>query len=233
MLAQVDAAVGISRRGLILAGLTRLKQICDHPALLLNGADDTPAAEKNPPLDDRSGKCERLIDMLEEVLEENESALVFTQYAKMGTLLERLISQRLRTPPFYLHGGTPQKQRDEMVQEFQTAREPRVFILSLRAGGLGLNLTAASHVFHFDRWWNPAVENQATDRAHRIGQTRRVQVHKFVAIGTLEERIDKMLSEKTQLSETVVGAGDQWLTELSTAELREYIALSDAAVGEF
>ena len=168
MLTQIDAATGIRRRGLILAILTRLKQICDHPALL----EETPG-----PLNGRSGKCERLLDMLEEVIEEGESALVFTQYAQMGTMLQRLLTQRFRVPIHYLHGGTPQKQRDEMVNTFQTAGVPAIFILSLRAGGLGLNLTAASHVFHFDRWWNPAVENQATDRAHRIGQLRRVQVH--------------------------------------------------------
>jgi SNF2 family DNA or RNA helicase len=224
MLNAIDAATGIRRRGLILAILTRLKQICDHPALL----EETPGA-----LDKRSGKCERLFDMLEEVIEENESALVFTQYAQMGTLLQRMLTQRLRAPIYYLHGGTPQKQRDEMVQNFQNSPQPSVFILSLRAGGLGLNLTAASHVFHFDRWWNPAVENQATDRAHRIGQQRNVQVHKFIAVGTVEERIDKLLTEKIALAENIVGAGEEWLTELSTADLREYVRLSEQAVSEF
>src|SRR6185437_883298 len=226
MLNQIDAATGIRRRGLILAILTRLKQICDHPALL----EETPASAS---LDKRSGKCERLLDMLEEVIDEGESALVFTQYAQMGTLLQRILTQRFRSPIFYLHGGTPQKQRDEMVNAFQSATQPAIFILSLRAGGLGLNLTAASHVFHFDRWWNPAVENQATDRAHRIGQQRKVQVHKFIAVGTVEERIDRLLTEKTHLAETIVGGGEDWLTELSTADLREYVRLSEQAVSEF
>lgn len=226
MLGQIDAATGIRRRGLILAVLTRLKQICDHPALL---ADE----KQTDALDRRSGKCERLIDMLEEVLEEGESALVFTQYAQMGHLLEKMLNERLQTKVSYLHGGTPQKQRDEMVAAFQNATTPSVFILSLRAGGLGLNLTQANHVFHFDRWWNPAVENQATDRAHRIGQKRSVQVHKFIAVGTVEERIDRMLTEKIQLAESIVGGGDEWLTDLSTAELRDYLKLSDEAVGEF
>jgi hypothetical protein len=228
MLGQIDAASGIRRRGLILAVLTRLKQICDHPALVTdeNRADAI--------LDRRSGKSERLVEMLEEVTEEGDSALVFTQYAQMGHLLHRLLSDRLpKSGLFYLHGGTPQKQRDEMVRQFQESPKPAIFILSLRAGGLGLNLTAASHVFHYDRWWNPAIENQATDRAHRIGQTRQVQVHKFIAVGTVEERIDKLLSEKTQLAESIVGAGDEWLTDLSTNELREYLKLSDEAVGEF
>jgi SNF2 family DNA or RNA helicase len=229
MLGQIDAATGIRRRGLILAVLTRLKQICDHPVLV---SEDEPKADAL--LDRRSGKAERLVEMLEEVIEEGESALVFTQYAQMGHVLQRLLSERLpKTGLFYLHGGTPQKQRDGMVQAFQDAKTPSVFILSLRAGGLGLNLTAASHVFHFDRWWNPAIENQATDRAHRIGQTRRVQVHKFIAVGTVEERIDRLLTEKTQLAESIVGAGDEWLTDLSTSELRVYLKLSDEAVGEF
>ena len=226
MLAAIDAATGIRRRGLILAVLTKLKQICDHPALL----DEQPLDAQ---LDRRSGKCERLGEMLEEVIEEGESALVFTQYAQMGRLLQRMLSQQLRCPVYYLHGGTPQKQRDEMVQQFQTMQQPGIFILSLRAGGLGLNLTAASHVFHFDRWWNPAVENQATDRAHRIGQQKNVQVHKFIAVGTVEERIDKLLTEKTHLAESIVGGGEEWLTELSTADLKEYLRLSEQAVGEF
>ena len=133
----------------------------------------------------------------------------------------------------FLHGGTPAKGRDDMVQEFQSGSGPRVSILSLRAGGLGLNLTAANHVFHFDRWWNPAVEQQATDRAHRVGQTRQVQVHKFVCIGTMEERIDRMLGEKMALADKIIGSGDQWLTGLSTKQLREYLMLGREAVGEF
>jgi SNF2 family DNA or RNA helicase len=224
MLGQIDQASGIRRRGLILAVLTRLKQICNHPALLT----------KDDVLDGRSGKCERLVEMLEEVVEEGESALVFTQFSEMGTLLERILHQRLHQPILYLHGGTPQKARDEMVARFQQPNsDAKIFLLSLRAGGLGLNLTAANHVFHFDRWWNPAVENQATDRAHRIGQNKKVQVHKFVALGTVEERIDKMLQEKLQLADNIVGTGEDFLTDLSTAELKEYLALSQQAVAEF
>jgi SNF2 family DNA or RNA helicase len=224
-LRQIDSASGIRRRGLILATLTRLKQICDHPALL----------EENPATyDHRSGKCERLVDMLEEMLEEGDAALVFTQYREMGHILERLIKARLGAETFFLHGGTPAKGRDDMIQKFQEQKgAPRIFLLSLRAGGLGLNLTAANHVFHFDRWWNPAVEAQATDRAHRVGQTRTVQVHKFVCIGTMEERIDKLLSEKQALADQIVGSGDEWLTNLSTDQLRDYLSLSKEAVGEF
>ncbi len=223
MLTSVENSSGIRRRGLILAGLTRLKQVCDHPALLTD----------NKHLDGRSGKCERLADMLEEVLEEGDAALVFTQYREMGHLLEQLVKERLGHQPLFLHGGVPVKDRDTMIESFQSPqRKHRIFILSLRAGGLGLNLTAANHVFHFDRWWNPAVEAQATDRAHRIGQNKIVQVHKFVSIGTVEERIDKLLADKTALAENIVTSGDQWLTNLSTEDLKKYLALSSEAVEE-
>jgi SNF2 family DNA or RNA helicase len=224
-LRQIDSASGIRRRGLILATLTRLKQICNHPALL---------EENTVSYDTRSGKCERLVDMLEELLEEGDACLIFTQYREMGHILEKMIKARLNAATFFLHGGTPAKGRDDMIQAFQEQKgAPRIFILSLRAGGLGLNLTAANHVFHFDRWWNPAVEAQATDRAHRVGQTRTVQVHKFVCIGTMEERIDKLLSEKQALADQIVGSGDEWLTGLSTDQLRDYLSLSKEAVGEF
>jgi SNF2 family DNA or RNA helicase len=236
MLSQIDAATGIRRRGLILAALTRLKQVCDHPALLKKEDKDGGEAvvPGNVPLNGRSGKCERLVEMLEEVLEEGDAALIFTQYREMGHLLERVIADRLKSPTLFLHGGTPAKRRDEMIATFQDPKAgTKLFILSLRAGGLGLNLTAANHVFHFDRWWNPAVEAQATDRAYRIGQTRKVQVHKFICAGTMEERIDKLLTDKIALADQIVRAGDEWLTNLSTSELRDYLSLSSDAVGEF
>lgn len=223
-LRQVDSAGGIRRRGLILAALTRLKQICNHPSHFLKNSG---------PLDGRSGKCERLIEMLEEVLEEGDAALVFTQFKEMGTLLKKLMEDRLQTEVPFLHGGTSMQKRNDMIAGFQDFQSPaRIFLLSLKAGGFGINLTKANHVFHFDRWWNPAVEEQAADRAHRIGQLRRVQVHKFVCIGTVEERIDRLLSEKTALADRIVGSGDEWLTGLSTQELRTYLALSDDAIGE-
>ena len=223
MIGRIDTATGIRRRGLILSVLTKLKQVCDHPALLAEEAGRGDASLA------RSGKAQRLAEMLEEVIEEGERALVFTQYRKMGDLLVPMLQRKLGRDVMFLHGGTPRAKRDEMVLKFQDERDrdaSPVFLLSLRAGGLGLNLTAASHVFHYDRWWNPAVENQATDRAHRIGQTRRVQVHKFVTLGTVEERIDKMLAEKAALAQNIVGSGDDWLTELSTGELRDYLSLS-------
>jgi SNF2 family DNA or RNA helicase len=229
MLNQIDTATGIRRRGLILAVLTRLKQICDHPALLtIKDGGET------QPLNGRSGKCERLVEMLEEVLEEGDAALVFTQYREMGHLLEKILPERLGAPVMFLHGGTPVKKREEMIQRFQSPdSDVKIFLLSLKAGGLGLNLTAANHVFHYDRWWNPAVEAQATDRAHRIGQTRKVQVHKLMCVGTVEERIDKLINEKIALADRIVSAGDEWLTNLSTTELKEYLSLGREAVGEF
>lgn len=215
-LAALDRTDGIQRRGLVLSLLTRLKQICNHPAQFLK--------EQNP-LRNRSGKLERLAEMLEEALSVGDHALVFTQFVEMGALLQRYLSERLQTEVIFLHGGTPAAQRDQMVQAFQRDDGPPIFVLSLRAGGFGLNLTRANHVFHFDRWWNPAVENQATDRAFRIGQRRNVQVHKFVVAGTLEERINTILESKQALAESIVGSGEAWLTELNTEELREILML--------
>jgi SNF2 family DNA or RNA helicase len=184
-------------------------------------------------LDARSGKCERIVEMLEEVLDEGDSALIFTQYKEMGDLLHQLLPRRLGEPVLYLHGGTPTPHRESMIAQFQDPKgAARIFLLSLRAGGLGLNLTRANHVFHFDRWWNPAVEQQATDRAHRIGQTRQVQVHKYVCVGTMEERIDRMISEKMQLADRIITSGDEWLTNLSTEELRRTLELSADAIDD-
>ena len=225
VLARIEGADGIQRRGLILAALTRLKQICNHPAHFLGDGSSLPH---------RSGKCERIVEMLEEVLAEGDHALIFTQYRQMGTLLHKLISTSFDREILFLHGGTPRHERDALVERFQRGHhDAPIFILSLKAGGFGLNLTAANHVFHFDRWWNPAVEDQATDRTHRIGQNRAVQVHKFVCIGTLEERIDAMLTSKRSLAENIIGAGEQWITELSTSALRELFVLSrEDAVGD-
>jgi SNF2 family DNA or RNA helicase len=152
--------------------------------------------------------------------------LIFTQFASMGHLLHNYLPERMGYSAQFLHGGTPTWQREEMVRHFQEDdNSPQIFILSLRAGGTGLNLTRASHVIHFDRWWNPAVEDQATDRAFRIGQKNNVQVHKFISIGTLEERIDDMIESKKGLAESILGSSEQWLTELSTDELRALVQL--------
>ncbi len=219
---RIEEAEGIARRGLVLALLTMLKQICNHPAQCLGEAG---------PLAGRSGKLARLTEMLEEALAGGDRALVFTQFREMGDRLVRHLASSLDTEVLFLHGGTPRLARDEMVRRFQgDPRGPRVFVLSVKAGGTGLNLTAASHVFHFDRWWNPAVEDQATDRAHRIGQRSAVQVHKLVCAGTVEEKVDRMLEQKRDLAARVVGQGEAWITELDNASLRELFALSRDAV---
>ena len=212
----------MERRGLVLSTLMQLKQICNHPAQYLH--DDSKIA-------DRSGKLARLVEMLEEVLAANERALIFTQFTEMGTMLKRHLQETFGREALFLHGGVTQEKRDQMVERFQEADDaPPFFLLSLKAGGTGLNLTRANHVFHYDRWWNPAVENQATDRAFRIGQTRRVQVRKFVCAGTLEERIAEMIERKKNLADQVVDAGEKWVTELSTDELKGLFRLREDAM---
>ena len=224
MLGKIENSEGIERKGLVLATLMKLKQICNHPALFLQDGSILPG---------RSCKLRRLEEMLEEVIAEGDRALIFTQFSSMGGMLRHHLQERLGCETLFLHGGTPKRQRDNMVGRFQSEhRGPPLFILSLKAGGFGLNLTAANHVFHFDRWWNPAVENQATDRAFRIGQTRNVEVHKFVCIGTLEERIDQMIELKKELAEKIIGIGEGWLTELSTNQLRKVFTLSKEAVSD-
>ncbi len=228
----LDGRSGIDRRGAILSALTKLKQICNHPALF------TKEASVSAILASRSHKTIRLLEMVRELREEGDRCLIFTQYAEMGFLLQRMLEKEMEEKVLYLHGGSTKLQRDRMVEEFQSEDQTRrstnvgnnndkgIFVLSLKAGGTGLNLTAANHVFHFDRWWNPAVENQATDRAYRIGQNRHVQVHKFVCLGTLEERIDEMIEQKQGLTRQITGSGsEQWVTEMSTDELQDLFAL--------
>ena len=170
--------------------------------------------------------------MLEEVIEVGDRALIFSQFAEMGGLLQRHVQETFGLEALFLHGGVPKRQRDRMVERFQNEDGgPPIFILSLKAGGTGLNLTSANHVFHFDRWWNPAVENQATDRVFRIGQARNVQVHKFICAGTLEEKIDEMIERKKEIAEKVVGAGEGWLTELSNDDLKECLGPEQGSGG--
>ncbi len=230
MMAVVDAADGIQRRGLVLATLVKLKQICNHPGQYLKEWNESEPTLVSP---QRSGKCVRMVELLDEVMAAGDSALVFTQFRQMGGMLAAMLRQELDREVLFFHGGTPQGQRQSMVDQFQKkdGKTP-ILIVSLKAGGVGLNLTAATHVFHFDRWWNPAVENQATDRAHRIGQYRTVQVHKFVVRGTLEERIDEMIEAKTELAQNIIGSGESWLTELNTDQLKEVLALRKDAVGD-
>ncbi|MET8252004.1 DEAD/DEAH box helicase [Micromonospora sp. NPDC005197] len=223
MLARIETSDGIERRGLVLATMTRLKQVCNHPAQLLRDGSA---------LEGRSGKLARLTEILEEVLAAGERALLFTQYAEFGAMLRGHLSARFGREVLFLHGGLGKAERDALVQRFQSADGPPLFVLSLKAGGTGLTLTAANHVVHVDRWWNPAVEDQATDRAFRIGQRRRVQVRKFVCAGTVEEKVAAMIADKRALAERVVGTGEQWITELSTGQLRELFALEAGAVVE-
>ncbi|HKP62369.1 MAG TPA: DEAD/DEAH box helicase [Polyangiales bacterium] len=220
----IEEAKGIERRGRVLALLTALKQVCNHPAQYLG---------ERAPLAKRSGKLTRLSEMLEEALAAGDKALVFSQYREMGERLVGHLEPTLGVQVGFLHGGTAKAARDGLVQRFQTdPLGPRVLVLSLKAGGTGLNLTAANHVFHYDRWWNPAVEDQATDRAYRIGQTRAVQVHKFICAGTVEDKVDQLLERKRALAQKVVGSGEQWITELGDAELRELFTLGEHAVVE-
>lgn len=213
-MAEIEAAEGMARRGLVLKLLTALKQICNHPAQYLRQAG---------PLPRRSGKLAALDELTEVIVDEGESVLVFSQYVEMARLLERHLAER-GAASLFLHGGVPVRRREEMVARFQAGEVP-VFLLSLKAGGTGLNLTRATHVVHYDRWWNPAVEDQATDRAYRIGQDRPVQVHRLVTEGTVEDRIAALLASKRELAEAVVGSGEGWISELSDAELAELVAL--------
>jgi len=223
MLTNVEHAEGIHRRGLVLATLIKLKQICNHPAQMLKESDPQFGKIIDP---GRSGKCVRLLEQLDELISEGDQALIFTQFRQMGHILSNMLKHELGKDVLFLHGGTSQGKRQKMIDQFQeaTGKNP-ILLLSLKAGGVGLNLTAATHVFHFDRWWNPAVENQATDRAYRIGQTRTVQVHKYIVRGTLEERIDEMIESKTELAENIIGHGERWLTDLGTDKLRSLLAL--------
>jgi len=223
-LRRIEGTRGIQRRGQVLALLTFTKQICNHPAQYLG---------ERGPLPRRSGKLARATEMLEEAVAAGDKALVFTQFREMGDKLVEHLSAELGCEVVFLHGGTTKKARDELVRRFQEEPQgPRVFILSVKAGGTGLNLTAANHVFHYDRWWNPAVEDQATDRAYRIGQARAVQVHKLICAGTVEEKIDRLLDQKRALASKIVGAGEQWITELAGEQLRELFSLSEGIVAD-
>jgi superfamily II DNA or RNA helicase len=220
----LESTDGIQRKGLVLATLTKLKQICNHPAQYLS-------EKKN--FVERSGKLARLTEMLEEIIEVDERALIFTQFVEMGKIMQQHLQETFGQEVIFLHGGVPKKARDQMIERFQEdPNGPHIFVLSLKAGGTGLNLTRANHVFHYDRWWNPAVEDQATDRVYRIGQTKNVQIHKFLCTGTLEERIDEMIDHKKGVADSIVGSDEGWLTELSTDDLKSLFQLQKDAIGE-
>ena len=215
---EIEGCVGedqqtlFKRQGLVLQMILALKQICNHPTQFLkNGQFDASL----------SGKTELLFELLDSITESNEKVLIFTQFTEMGSLLENFITERFGERPMFYHGGCSIKQREEMVHRFQHNRADKIFLLSLKAAGTGLNLTAASHVIHYDLWWNPAVENQATDRAYRIGQKKNVMVHRMICKNTFEERIDEMIQKKKHLAEMTVATGENWIGKLSNKELRE------------
>jgi SNF2 family DNA or RNA helicase len=214
---QLKRAEGIRRRGVILSTITKLKQICNAPEQALRERSLRAGA---------SGKLLRLEELLRESLDEGIRSIVFTQYATMATLLQEYLAARLACEVGVMIGKTPRKERESLVEKFQTAEDgPKVLVLSLKTGGFGLNLTRANRLVHYDRWWNPAAERQATDRAYRIGQTRTVEVWKLVTKGTLEESIEKLLESKERLADEVIGTGEQWITEYSDEQLSELLSL--------
>jgi non-specific serine/threonine protein kinase len=213
----LESVEGMKRRGLVLSYLLRFKQLCNHPSQLLGDGRFEP---------DESGKFARLSEICEEIASRQEKALVFTQFREMTDPLSGFLASLFGRPGLVLHGGTAVGRRKKLIDRFQSDDGPPFFVLSLKAGGTGLNLTAATHVIHFDRWWNPAVENQATDRAFRIGQRRNVLVHKFICRGTIEEKIDALIEEKTQLATDLLeGGAERMLTEMSDSELIQFVSL--------
>lgn len=221
---KISSAEGIGRKGLILSAILRLKQVCNHPAHF---------AGDNSAIPGRSGKLQRLLEITTEVIANKERILIFTQFAEMGAILQKALQEYFGTEVLFLHGSLSKGKRDKLVERFQQGGDaPGIFVLSLKAGGTGLNLTNANHVVHYDRWWNPAVENQATDRAFRIGQVKNVQVHKFIVSGTLEEKIDELIERKLLLNEKLVGAGESWLSKLNNDDFRELIRLSENVSGD-
>ena len=208
---------GIRRRGVILAFIVRFKQICNHPSQWLGTGEYAPA---------QSGKFQRLRELCEEIAARQEKALIFTQFREVAAPLSGFLEAVFRRPGLTLHGGTAVKQRRSLIDEFQKDDGPPFFVLSLKAGGTGLNMTAATHVIHFDRWWNPAVEYQATDRAYRIGQKKNVLVHKFICRGTIEDKIDSLIEEKKGLAQDLLeDGGEKMLTEMSNEELLRFVSL--------
>lgn len=197
--------------------MTALKQICNHPVHF---------AKKGQPEPHHSGKAEMALTLLRQIAQQSEKTLIFTQYKEMGELLVQMLENKLAMPVSFFHGSLQRKAREKLVEAFQHDPDCRLMVVSLKAGGTGLNLTAATHVLHYDLWWNPAVEDQATDRAYRIGQKQNVAVHRFVTLGTLEEKINTMLEAKKELADLTVSAGEMWLSEMSDSELREIFNLS-------
>ena len=217
MMSKISGFTGINRRGNIFKLITALKQICNHPYQFLK------SGEMNKEM---SGKMEKCIDLVQSIIDRGEKTLIFTQYKEMGDILCKIISQECNTEPLFFHGSLTVPQREELIDKFQTEEDSKVMILSLKAGGTGLNLTSATNVIHYDLWWNPAVEDQATDRTYRIGQEKNVMVHRMITLGTFEEKIDEMLKSKKELADLAVYEGEKIITELSDEEIYEIFTLS-------
>jgi len=207
----------MNRRGAIFKLITNLKQVCNHPYHYLKHGDMSAAA---------SGKTQKLMDILRNILDNDEKVLVFTQYKEMGSILENIIAEEFNHTPLFFHGSLNVKQREEMIKKFKDDIAEKIMILSLKAGGLGLNLTSASNVIHYDLWWNPAVEDQATDRTYRIGQDKNVMIHRFITLSTFEEKIDKIIKDKRELANAAVFEGERNITELSDDEIYEIFSLA-------
>jgi SNF2 family DNA or RNA helicase len=216
MMKQIESEEGIARSGAVFKLMISLKQICNHPSNFLKKDSIDP---------NLSGKCQMLLSILDNIYENGEKTLIFTQYKEMGDLLGKLIKEKYHSEPLWLHGGCSRKKRDMMVEDFQNKPHVKTMILSLKAGGTGLNLTKANHVIHYDLWWNPAVENQATDRAYRIGQKSNVMVYRFITQGTFEEKINEMIKAKKELADLTVGTGENWIGDMSNQDLKEIFSL--------
>ncbi len=222
---QLEEKEGIERQGLMLSTLMKLKQICNHPMQFLQDGSAFTS--------ERSHKLERITGMLGEAIEDGDSVLIFTQFTEIGEQLVKYLNTEKHVPTHYIHGSVSRKKREQMIEDFQNPESPpSIFVLSLKAGGVGITLTRANHVFHFDRWWNPAVENQATDRAFRIGQKKNVFVHKFITLGTLEERIDQMIEDKQKMADSIIGNDESWLTKLDNQAFKALIALNKNSIME-
>jgi len=221
VMGRIEGSEGIERKGLVLKLMLLLKQICDHPALYHKHL--TGKAEE-------SGKFLRLVELLEEIRSQGEKVLIFSQFRSMGEIICSETARLFGERPLFLHGGVPRKRREEMVALFERDHNPFAFVLSLKAGGTGLNLVSATHVIHYDLWWNPAVEVQATDRAYRIGQRETVMVHRLLTKHTLEEKINQLLLKKKALSSQIISSGERWITELSDKELRSLVSLSEGSL---
>ena len=217
MMEKISGFTGVNRRGNIFKLITALKQICNHPYQFLKSGGMSK---------ELSGKAEKCVDLVQNIIDNGEKTLIFTQYKEMGDILTQIIADECKTEPLFFHGSLTVPQREALIEDFQNNPERKVMILSLKAGGTGLNLTSATNVIHYDLWWNPAVEDQATDRTYRIGQDKNVMVHRMITLGTFEEKIDEMLKSKKELADLAVYEGEKIITELSDEEIYEIFSLT-------